>query len=103
MAGVELGGKFGGILPPHFFDELFAGLHLNVDLLAVVVVVGEGGVDAGEREMGMAADDFVDGVAQAFVPDDDVLHADVGASDSWFAAAGIGGGLDVFDRRGEGF
>lgn len=47
-----------------------------VDFLAVVKVVGEGGVDFGGSEVGVLADDFLSGPAVAEMVGDDLRDAD---------------------------
>ncbi len=72
--------------------------HAGVDFLAVVEVIGERGVDVGERQIVLGSD-FVGTLAEPLVPDCDVLHRDATPADPGLPADGVRRHLDVLVQR----
>lgn len=76
--------------------DCFLSFHVSADFVAVVVVVGEGGMDRGERDMRVAGDDLVGRHPLEFVASHDVLNTDAGPSDARPPTGEVGRRFDVF-------
>ncbi len=68
---------------------------LPVNVVAVIEVVGECGVDIGQRQLRELFDNIVRRLPLALVPRDDVLHADARPSDAGLAPTDPWGHVDV--------
>ena len=82
---------------------LYSGIgpgHLLLDLLRIVPVVGQGGVDIRQRELGEVRHDLIGALPSKFVPDIDILNADPRAGDAGLAATDSGLLLDVLRQYG---
>lgn len=66
-------------------------LHLVLDLLQVVEVVSQSGVDVGKCKRGNVGNDLVWSHPLVLMPRNNVEHADAVASDASFATADTGG------------
>lgn len=67
------------------------GRQLGVELLAVVMVVGQGGVNRSEGQVGPLRDDLARRHPLAVMPDNNILDSDTAAGDTRLAAARVGG------------
>src|SRR5947209_4591532 len=62
--------------------------YVTLDLVAVIPIIGEGGVDVCKGDGGMLIRDLVCGHAELLMPDGNVLHPNPLAGDAWFRPAG---------------
>src|SRR5947209_10323700 len=76
-----------------------AFLDVPLDLVAVVPIVGEGGVNVGQRQTGVLGNDLVGTEPHPLVPDDDVLHLDSVSLDPRFPAADTGRDFHMFGNH----
>lgn len=75
--------------------------HLLLDLLHVLEVVGEGGMDVGQSDGWNVGDDLVGSHALVLVPHHHIEHTDAVTRDAGFAAANAGRPADpVIGRCG---
>jgi hypothetical protein len=86
---------------PDLVSELLALPDTSVDLIPMIVVVGQRGMHLGQRDAGMARYDLVRAHPHPFVPDGDVLDLDPMAEDVRLAAAVAGLDADMLgdDRQ----
>ncbi len=83
-----------------FGRERIALADIVLNLGAVVVVIAQGGMDVGERNLGMLRDDFIRRETDVFMPDRHILNADAMARDAGLPAADAGCLFDVRARFG---
>src|SRR5690348_4560393 len=76
------------------FHESLSFFDHPVDFRTVVEVIGERGVDIGERQV-VFSGDLVRTLAQPLVPDYDVLHSNAMPGDSRLSAYDSGGHIDM--------
>src|SRR5581483_10081253 len=71
-------------------DEFFAGLDLVQDLLAIIPVVSQGGVNFSRGQLRVTFDDFLNGQAVQLMKDVNVLDPDAAPDDAGLPPANLG-------------
>src|ERR1039457_5185246 len=82
------------------FGKRTLGSHLLPDLLEVIEIVGEGGMDVGESDRRNVRHDLVGGHALVLMPHHDIEHTDTVAGDAGLSAADAGRPGDPVLGRG---
>jgi len=89
---------FGGVALLERLDERLRISHVLTDVVAVIVVVRQGGIHIGECDARKLGDDLIRRQPMDLMPDDNILDADKAAGDARFAPAGPWGTHDVLDK-----
>ena len=84
---LQLGTQLGRILFPQRLRKVLGLLHLLIDLLAMSMIVAEGSVDSGQRQLWMRRDNFIGRAPQPLMPNGNILHAHPRTRDTWLATA----------------
>jgi hypothetical protein len=81
------------------FCKFFSIIHLFPDFLAMVVVIGQGGIHVGQCDLRKLGDYFVRREPLVLVPNRNVLDADPMTCNAGLAAANAGRDFDMFVKN----
>ena len=74
-------------------------LDVVVNVSAMVVIIGQSGINIGEGQMGLGIDNLIRRQTMQLVPEVDVLDANTGSCNSGLSPADIGSRFDMLDNR----
>src|SRR5215467_10376631 len=95
IALAEFVAEFGWYLTLEPLYKRLSVFNILLYLVAMIVVVGKRRVHFSERQLWVVSNNLFNGIAEAFMPDRDILHTDTMPSNTWFAATGARRGNDV--------
>lgn len=84
---LQLGPQLGRVFFPQRFREVVRLFHLLIDLLAMSMIVAEGSVDSGQRQLWMRRDNFIGRAPQPLMPNGNILHTNTRPGDPRLATA----------------
>src|SRR5215471_6707048 len=88
--------EFGRCLTLHSLYKRFRFLNIVLYFVTVIIIVGQRRVHFGEGQLRIVSNNFLNGIAQALMPNDNVLHSDTVSRNTGFPATRARSRYNVF-------